>query len=142
MPELSDSRSEQPKASLSQITNRKPKRGAAVRSGDLSGIMVKLYKNRQSGGNGEIVVVTDAKDLRDFIPELAKATLQAIKQLEGDEEFTLNAIFSNAFDVAFKLQGYKAERVVEQKLLTCGYSSPNVCDIIADTNSQAAELLK
>lgn len=104
--------------------------------------MVKLYKNRQSGGNGEIVVVTDAKDLRDFIPELAEATLRALEQLEGDDEFTLNAIFSNAFDVAFKLQGYKAERVVEQKLLTCGYSSPDVCDIIADTSNQSGPLTR
>jgi hypothetical protein len=99
--------------------------------------MVKLYK---ASNNGEMIVVTDVNTLPQFIAELSDATLNAIHALEGDEEHTLRGILANAFDVAFKLQGYKADKVIEKRLLTCGFTDPSECHLVADEHREYSGL--
>ena len=98
--------------------------------------MVKLYK---SSNNGEMVVVTDNKSLNAFIPELSEAILHSLHALEGDESHTLDSVLSNAFDIAFKLQGYKADNVMEKRLLTCGVTDPSDCLLVADERRRYLE---
>ena len=93
--------------------------------------MVNIYKNRGKGGNGEFVIETNLTSLDTFKSELSGAILAAISELEGDDEFTMTGILEKAFPIAFKLSGYKAESVHEQKILLCGHSSPSECDLIA-----------
>lgn len=92
--------------------------------------MVKLY---QSDNNGEWIVVTDATVLDHFRQNLAAAILEALQKREGDEEFTLEGILAGAFEIAFKIRGYKTDLVHEQRVLTCGHSAPDDCALIASS---------
>ena len=94
--------------------------------------MIQIYKNRSKGGNGEVVVVTDAPDLDTFVQTLAQCVFTVIEDQKGDEQFAIEGLLRNSFQIAFKLSGYKAERVHEQKILQAGYSSPNDCDLIVE----------
>lgn len=95
--------------------------------------MVKIYKNMGKGGNGEFVIETDSANVDDFRNSLALAIQKVILELDGDLEFTLSGIFASAFPIAFKLAGYKAEDVHESKVLVCGHSKPNDCNLIAES---------
>lgn len=96
--------------------------------------MIRIFKNTSKGGNGEIVIVTDAADVDAFRMQLTEVIPMALTAIPEDEEFTLGGILEKAFLIAFKLAGYKAELVHEQKLLTCGYSGPNECDLLAESD--------
>lgn len=93
---------------------------------------VELYRVRGPGSNGEIGVMTTSHELAQFISGLASASAAYLADAgKGDEEHALNWIFKNAFPIAFKLAGYKAEQVVERHVLLCGSSAPAADDIIA-----------
>lgn len=76
------------------------------------------------GRDGVVVVQTNCIGLDGFITELADAMEAAQGQHEqcGFEHprQLFRAVLRNAFPIAFAIQGYKAERVHESKLLTCG----------------------
>lgn len=73
--------------------------------------MVRIYKN-----TGKIV--TDASSVDIFRDSLATGIEKALKDFPGDENFTLLGILKNAFPIAFKLAGYKADEVLEIKQIT------------------------
>lgn len=93
---------------------------------------VSLYKST-AGGAREIVVQTNAQSLDVFISGLADA-LDAALQAEPDlAAQTIAATLKNAFPVAFAISGYKAEKVSESKLLTCGFASPDASELVAQS---------
>lgn len=99
---------------------------------------VSLYKSTASGAN-EIVVQTNAQSLDVFIAGLANALHDALlKDAANDtekdnSESIIASTLKNAFPVAFAISGYKAEKVSESKLLTCGFASPDASELIAQS---------
>ena len=87
--------------------------------------MVKLMKDPHTG---DIVVQTTCLDAGSFIGELAEA-MSAVKK--KDDELVTLGILQSAMPIAFKLSGYKADEVQEQRLLWCGKISPAGCEDIA-----------
>jgi hypothetical protein len=90
--------------------------------------MVRIFADRN--GSGEFVIQTTALDTDSFITELAEALSVAVTAAK-DEGITCMGILKNAMPIAFKLSGYKADTVSEQRTLVCGTVSPNACEIIA-----------
>lgn len=90
--------------------------------------MVRIFSDKD--GTGEFVIQTTALDCDSFIAELAEALQGAIGGLD-DDGLTAMAILKNAMPIAFKLSGYKAESVSEQRTLVCGAISPARCEVVA-----------
>jgi hypothetical protein len=80
--------------------------------------MTKVYCNSSKGGNGERYITTDAKDLGTFEREFAALIIGVVNA--GDEEHALGYLIPYAFQIAFKLAGYKAEKVREKRVLAIG----------------------
>jgi hypothetical protein len=97
--------------------------------------MIRIYKSQN---NGEFIIQTDATEMSFFMQELSSAILQCLDKMSGDEDHTLTSILSNAFPIAFKLQGYKAETVHVRQVLTSGYALPDESQLIADIGTIAA----
>ena len=96
---------------------------------------VSLYSST-STGKREIVVQTNAQSLELFIAGLADAMDAAISQhpAEARVEF-LASLLRNAFPVAFAIAGYKAERVSETRMLSCGAADPGVSNLLAHSRT-------
>jgi hypothetical protein len=94
--------------------------------------MINIYKDRSKGGNGEMIIETDCLKVEQLISELASAmvTLASSEAFRDDLDFTFAAILNNAFPLAFKIAGYKAETVREQRVLIAGSSLPHATDRI------------
>ena len=88
--------------------------------------MVRIFKDAQTG---EHVIQTSCLDTDSFIAELSEALTEALKK-DGNDIMTLG-ILSNAMPIAFKLAGYKADTVMEQRTLVCGKISPTACELVA-----------
>lgn len=101
--------------------------------------MIRVYKSQN---NGEFIIQTDAIEVIYFVQDLSDAILRCLEQMQGDEEHTLHSILSNAFPIAFKLQGYKAETVHVRQVLTSGYASPDESQLIADIGTISARSKK
>ena len=84
--------------------------------------MVRIFRDKQSG---EYVVQTTCCDMASFIADLS----DAIAGLKGEGADILG-VFQNAMPIAFKLSGYKADNVQEQRTLLCGFASPAACDLL------------
>lgn len=93
---------------------------------------VSLYKST-AGGSREIVVQTNAQSLDVFISGLADALDAAVQAEPELAAQTISATLKNAFPVAFAISGYKAEKVSESKLLTCGFASPDASELVAQS---------
>lgn len=93
---------------------------------------VSLYRSTASGTN-EIVVQTNAQSLDVFISGLADALDAALSAHPEHRQQTIAATLKNAFPVAFAIAGYKAEKVSESKLLTCGFASPDSSELVAQS---------
>lgn len=93
---------------------------------------VSLYKSTANGSR-EIVVQTNAQSLDVFISGLADALAIALQAEPELAAHTIAATLKNAFPVAFSISGYKAEKVSESKLLTCGYASPDASELVAQS---------
>jgi hypothetical protein len=96
--------------------------------------MVRIFSDTE--GSGEYVIQTTAIDVTTFISELAEAMHRAITQGSAEEIASDNGIkamgiLSNAMPIAFKLAGYKADAVSEQRTLVCGTVSPTSCEVVA-----------
>jgi len=90
--------------------------------------MVRIFADK--AGSGEFIVQTTAVDVDTFISELAEAFSAAMTNTE-DSEIASFGILKNAMPIAFKLAGYKAEAVSEQRTLVCGFISPETCEVLA-----------
>lgn len=93
---------------------------------------VSLYKSLANGAR-EIVVQTNAQSLDVFIAGLSDALCAAMIAEPELAEQTLAQTLKNAFPVAFAISGYKADKVSESKLLTCGFASPDASELVAQS---------
>lgn len=99
---------------------------------------VSLYKSMASGAY-EVVVQTNAQSLDIFISALADALHAALvheasaPNAPDNSQALIAATLKNAFPVAFAISGYKAEKVSESKLLTCGFASPDSSELLAQS---------
>lgn len=85
--------------------------------------MVKIYK---SANNGEFVIQTTCDNPEDFVEGFLHAFLDLVTQQDiPDTEFICRSVPSNFLPLVNKLGGYKAERVNEQRVLTCGFATPD-----------------
>lgn len=85
--------------------------------------MVRIYKDKA----GEFLVQTTCLDVEGFLGDLA----ESLHKLDGpDRDLAILGVLQNAFPIAFKLAGYKAETVSEQRTLICGKASPNDADVV------------
>jgi hypothetical protein len=93
---------------------------------------VSLYRSCATGAR-EIVVQTNAQSLDVFIDALSDALESAIASDPTNRAATIAATLRNAFPVAFAIAGYKADKVTESKLLTCGFASPDAAELVAQS---------
>lgn len=87
---------------------------------------VRIYEDTKTG---EVVVWTSCLDTPTFILELASA-LAECEKTAGDRELRLSQALTRAMPIAFKLSGYKADEVSEQRTLSCGSVSPEYCSVV------------
>lgn len=87
--------------------------------------MIRILRDNATG---DYVVQTTCLDVDTFIAELAEAITQAMVK-EADEVIALG-ILTNVMPIAFKLAGYKADAVTEQRTLICGKVSATGCDTV------------
>lgn len=85
--------------------------------------MVKIFKDKKSG---EIMVQSSCTDPAQFLCDLAEALAQVDKSAEHFHE-----VLQVSMPIAFKLAGYKADEVSEQRTLVCGRCSPLESAVIA-----------
>lgn len=95
---------------------------------------VALYRSTASGAV-EIVVQTNAQSLDVFISGLADALHGALSGGKEESQAVIAATLKNAFPVAFAIAGYKADKVSESKLLTCGFASPDASELLAQSHT-------
>jgi len=96
---------------------------------------VSLYTSTASGKK-DVVVQTNAQSLDLFIAGLADAVAGAMDKVSGDDRpEILAAVFRNAFPVAFAIAGYKAEKVVESRTLSCGAAAPEESSLLAHSRT-------
>jgi hypothetical protein len=89
--------------------------------------MVRIFSDQHTG---EYVIQTTALDADTFVGELAEALHTATAKAD-DGGLAAMGILKNAMPIAFKLSGYKAENVIEQRTLVCGNVSPNACQVVS-----------
>lgn len=86
--------------------------------------MLKIYT---CSSNAELGIMTDTSDLTSFTSQLADAIALLVRndeQFSSEPDFVLRWVLENAFPIAFKLSGYKAESVREKRILCCGSDLP------------------
>ena len=106
-----------------------------ITTGKGTEMTVSLYASAATGKR-EIVVQTNAQSLELFIVGLADALDAAIDQNSGQQrpEF-LASLLRNAIPVAFAIAGYKAERVSETRMLSCGTAAPGESNLLAHSRT-------
>lgn len=90
--------------------------------------MVRIFSDAK--GSGDFVVQTTCLDTDSFLSEFAEAFDAAVVKA-NDGGLTAMGILKNAMPIAYKLSGYKAENVQEQRTLVCGTVSPNSCEVVS-----------
>ena len=90
--------------------------------------MVRIFSD--VNGNGDFVVQTTCLDADTFLSEFAEAFDAAVVKA-NDGGITAMGVLRNAMPIAYKLSGYKAENVQEQRTLVCGNISPTSCEVVA-----------
>lgn len=91
--------------------------------------MVRIFSDKN--GSGEYVVQTTALDVDTFISEFAEALHSASREVTNDDGLMIMGVLKNAMPIAFKLAGYKADTVTEQRTLLCGAVSPIACEVVS-----------
>ena len=91
--------------------------------------MVRIFCDKT--GSGEFVIQTTCLDCDTFTNELAEALAAALASAGEGADLAALGILKNAMPIAFKLSGYKAETVAEQRTLVCGIVSPANCEVMA-----------
>ena len=90
--------------------------------------MVRIFSD--VNGTGDFVVQTTCLDADTFLSEFAEAFDAAVVKA-NDGGITAMGVLRNAMPIAYKLSGYKAENVQEQRTLVCGSISPTSCEVVA-----------
>ena len=90
--------------------------------------MVRIFSD--VNGTGDFVVQTTCLDADTFLSEFAEAFDAAVVKA-NDGGITAMGVLRNAMPIAYKLSGYKAENVQEQRTLVCGNISPTSCEVVA-----------
>lgn len=90
--------------------------------------MVKIYYDKN--GTKQFVVHTNCLDTDAFLLELAEALPKALKNNGSDPAGTTLGILQNAMPIAYKLSGYKAENVYEQRTLVCGQAAADKSEVV------------
>jgi hypothetical protein len=88
--------------------------------------MIRIFKDKHDTAN--YVVQSTCVDPESFLLEFAEALSVVSKDLD---DYALFSILKVAMPILFKLSGYKAEEVREQRTLLCGSVTPESCDVIA-----------
>lgn len=88
--------------------------------------MIQIFKGKDS-----FCVRTTCIDTDSFISDLSEAIAIVSKETNGDGGLAVMGILTQAMPIAFKLSGYKAETVQEQRTLVCGIIAPHESDLIA-----------
>jgi len=95
---------------------------------------ISLYRGGIDPTRPEVVVQTNCTTLDAFITELADV-LENCNDAEragfDEPRHFYRSVLKNAFPVAFAISGYKADRVTEAKLLTCGAMSPDGLQLLS-----------
>lgn len=91
--------------------------------------MVRIFCDKNGGG--EFVIQTTCLDAEKFTEELAEALAAAMPSASDGPELAAYGILKNAMPIAFKLAGYKADTVAEQRTLVCGTVSPENCQVVS-----------
>lgn len=99
---------------------------------------IRIYR---VSNNGERIVETNALTFDDFVAHCPTAVLRALEATAGDEEYTLDYVLPALFELAFKLKGYKASSVQEQRVLLSGSVWPAEDDLIATSASTSVRPL-
>lgn len=89
--------------------------------------MVRIFKDK----SGEFLIQTTCLDVDAFVSDLADALSASLHEANGTADVVAHGILTNALPIAFKLAGYKAETVNEQRTLVCGRASPADSDLVA-----------
>ena len=90
--------------------------------------MVRIFHDKKSG---EYVVQTTCLEPDAFISDLSEALSQVVQKTTGDAALAALGILTNAMPIAYKLSGYKADTVIEQRTLVCGTATPSASDVVA-----------
>ncbi len=90
--------------------------------------MVRIFLDKQSG---EYVVQTTCLEADAFLSDLAEALAEVVAKSNGEGALAALGVLTNAMPIAFKLSGYKAEGVSEQRTLVCGTALPASSDVVA-----------
>lgn len=86
--------------------------------------MIKIFKDK---GNGQCMVQTNCLSADEFTMSLAEA-LGALNGQGTASDFL--EILSVAMPIAYKLSGYKADTVREERSLACGIISPSASALL------------
>lgn len=88
--------------------------------------MVRLYFDKSAGS---YVVQTTCLDTENFVFELSEALAEVMSTADSGASACFG-VLEQAMPIAFKLSGYKADEVREQRTLVCGHVSPESCDLL------------
>jgi hypothetical protein len=88
--------------------------------------MVRIFKDK----GGEFLVQTTCLDVDSFLSDFAEALSGAIGKANGEADMVAYGALQNAMPIAFKLAGYKADTVSEQRTLVCGRATPSDSDLL------------
>lgn len=91
--------------------------------------MVRIFCDKN--GSGEYVLQTTCLDCDSFTSELAEAFATALSAAGEGADLAALGILKSAMPIAFKLAGYKADTVSEQRTLVCGIISPANCEVVS-----------
>ena len=92
--------------------------------------MVRIFKDGAS-----FMVWTTCLDVGDFTTQLGEALSLLPEGDEVDRAIAMSAVLDKAMPIAFKLAGYKADSVNEQRTLVCGAVSPAESKVIASSGA-------
>jgi hypothetical protein len=78
----------------------------------------------RTDNNGQLIIETNAQTEYEFLQAMNSSLIKALAAREGDEEYALSWLLPAMVDIACKLRGYKAESVVETRVLVGGKADP------------------
>jgi hypothetical protein len=90
---------------------------------------VRIFKDKQTG---EFAVQTSCLTADAFVTELSEALASAMSK-DNSSDMVAFGVLKAAMPIAFKLSGYKADEVSEQRTLLCGKITPNSSDCVASS---------
>jgi hypothetical protein len=90
--------------------------------------MIRIFKDKHNEAN--YVVQSTCIDSDAFIAELSESLVQLTKT---NDDYAIFSVMKVAVPILFKLSGYKADEVREERMMLCGNVAPENCDVIASS---------